>query len=289
MNPGRRIKGPRRSGRGMYELAVVTFLDILGFRELVAGSPPEEVDRKLQALERFTKPQEDVGDDIAAEMEPKALQFSDTIVRVRRVETAANLRYPVGLVFHELLDLLHAQAELIQERVLLRGGVSIGQIRMSGARLFGPGLISAYDLESRYAIYPRIVVAPALIGELKSNRLLRALHHAVEDEAESVRNLLSLADDGLWYVDYVRAIPSELDEPSMYLDFLSMHRDLIISGARESRPGTSKMSKYVWLAHYHNAAIHGLSGGWLEQYGARRDDLLISSDDVSDLQYLPAV
>ena len=126
-----------------YSKAIVTFLDILGFRNLVTTESAEEVDRKLNSVERFTAPIYIKGDDLDRQLEPSVIWFSDSVVRVRQLETEANLASPSGLLFWELLDLVHAQAELVREGILLRGGVAYGDVLLSGSRVFGPAVVRA--------------------------------------------------------------------------------------------------------------------------------------------------
>lgn len=73
-----------------YEQSIVTFLDILGFRDLVMNADPGKVNEKLQALEKFAKPTGKPAGDPDETDEPTVLQFSDTIVRIRRTETKWN-------------------------------------------------------------------------------------------------------------------------------------------------------------------------------------------------------
>ncbi|WP_427501078.1 hypothetical protein ACQE3E_21915 [Methylomonas sp. MED-D] len=267
----------------MYRDAVVTFIDILGFREIVMTSEPDVVRRKLTAIKRFAVPRSVASED-EEEFEPITIQFSDSIVRVRPVDTETNQMYPIGIVFHELLDMVHAQGELVKEGVLLRGGIAYGQIHYDGSVLYGPALIKAYDLESKYAVHPRIVVEPELISELKSNQYLQSKHNSLEQELEYIEKLLRQNDDGIWFVDYIRAVASELDEIEMYPEFLEDHRNLIVNAA-SAHPGFSTVSaKYMWLAKYHNSCIEELSDEWYEHYSLEKSDLMITSDHIPVLQ-----
>lgn len=272
-----------------YELAIVTFLDILGFRDLVDKAEAQEVNAKLEAVERFTRPiLTPPTEDPEETYEPFIRQFSDTFVRIRRVRTKLNQRQPIGLVFHELLDLVHAQGELIREGVLLRGGISFGRIYASEDRLFGPALVAAYELESKFALYPRIVIDPFLLTEFRKNDLLKAAYHDMEEEEQYIRNLIHRGDDGIWFIDYIRAVATELDENDMYPIFLQSHRQLILDGTNRFAGLSHPMSKYLWLASYHNECVSQLKPGWFEHYELKRQHLLINSDDMEALQEIPS-
>jgi hypothetical protein len=188
------------------------------------------------------------------------------------------------LLFQELLDLVHAQGELIMKGVLLRGGVTYGPISFSKSRIFGPALVVAHELESRFALYPRIVIDPALISAFRTKPSLRAVHHSLAEEEKYVSRLVRKGDDGIWFVDYLRAMEPELDEPDMYPAVLKAHRTLIIEGAQKFAGLRDVKSKYLWLATYHNGLVSELPGKWLKHYHLKRSDLLVSPDEIAELQ-----
>lgn len=151
----------------MYQKAIVTFIDILGFKNLVKQSDADRINNILSKIEKATSPPapnelfKNVADNA------KIVSFSDSIIRVRKIETKKNKKCPTGLLFQELMSLVHAQSELLDYEIVIRGCVSFGDIYISKGRVFGPGLIQAYELESKSALYPRIIIDPKLIQEHK--------------------------------------------------------------------------------------------------------------------------
>ena len=264
----------------MYQKAIVTFLDILGFSDVVRKRDPVAVNTILDSLERFTVPEAEE----EPAYEPEVIAFSDSIVRVRKIETKTNKIYPFGLLFNEILDLVHAQGMLIDAEVFLRGGIAFGDIYMSGHRVFGPALVSAYELESKYAKYPRIIVSPFLLRELKTNPLLVALYHDPSTEIRFIRKLLRQGDDGMWFVDYGQAIERELDEPEMYPMFLEKHRALIIRQIRQFKSFDGVKAKYLWLANYHNQLVHEINSRWFQCYDIKRRKLFITLKELPTLR-----
>lgn len=261
----------------MYEKAIVTFLDILGFADIIHQSNPQAVKAVLDRLESFTVP--DIKEESGCE--PEAISFSDSVVRVRRLETEANKTMPFGILFNEILDLVHAQGMLIDSGVLLRGGIAFGDVRISGKQVFGPALASAYELESKYAQYPRIVVSASLFRELKTCPLLVASHHDPDTEISFISDMLTQGDDGMWFIDYGRAIARELDEPEMYPIFLKRHRGVVLRGIRRFRSqNRAVLVKYVWLASYHNKLVQEIDSEWCEQLGVKKHRLLIKSREL---------
>lgn len=194
----------------MYTQAVIAFIDILGFKHLISTGTFEEVSRKIKAVRRLSG----VDDQADGEsFEPKVIQFSDSIIRVRPVECQANMESRYGLMFYEMLDLVHMQGELINHGICVRGGVSIGDVHVDDQTLFGPGFVKAYELESVYANFPRIVVDPALIQQLQKDQRLFSTHNTLADEFEYIAKNIRRESDGIYFIDYLRAFQTEIDEP----------------------------------------------------------------------------
>jgi hypothetical protein len=59
----------------------------------------------------------------------------------------------------------------------------------------------------------------------------------------------------LLFIDYLKAISSEFTEDMHYVGFLRTHRDFIKQKLARYRDTQSIVSKYVWLAEYHNAVV----------------------------------
>lgn len=269
----------------MYEKAIVSFIDILGFRELVEGSTPETVKSALDLVNRFAAPEVE-DEDLDYGFVAEAISFSDCIVRVRRTEKEPNLSNPAGLVFYELLDLLHAQGELLNQGMLIRGGVAYGDIYFEKNQTYGPALNQAYELEAKYAVYPRIVLSPDLIKETKSNELMKSESHTFEMEFEYIGRLIKQGDEGLWFIDYIRAMEDELDDPALFPGYLLKHKEIICDGTTKFKKINKILSKYLWMAKYHNDFIKKLPDEWYAAYEIEQKTLAISSEELTLLQDL---
>jgi hypothetical protein len=141
--------------------------------------------------------------------------------------------------------------------LLIRGGVTVGNIVKSYGQLFGPAVVRAYELESKIAIYPRIVVGEEVFEELENNRGLWM--HDKRDEKQAVRNLLRTGDDGELYVDYLRVIRDELDDPvTEYDEFLNRHQSLITECLQRYSGNDNVRAKYTWMDRYHQLTLRDL-------------------------------
>ena len=129
---------------------------------------------------------------------------------------------------------------------------------------------------------PRIIIGPEVFQEFRRNRKLRAEHHNLADEIHYIKKLVRRGDDGMWFVDYLKAIYSEMDDPvSMYPAFLKRHRDFIIKRAEGVTIHGRALQKYLWLAEYHNLICNEL--------GEEATDLLVASGQLSGMETLPEV
>jgi hypothetical protein len=87
----------------MYREAIITFVDILGFKRIIQKSSAEEVQNILRKMGYFS------GVDYLEDGEgslPKVIQFSDSIIRIRPLDSKTNLEFRYGALFHELNDLV---------------------------------------------------------------------------------------------------------------------------------------------------------------------------------------
>jgi hypothetical protein len=266
----------------VYRPCVVTFLDILGFREIVKAWPPDDIATMLRRTQGFAAPAEEEpepGSLLEGTNWTRAFAFSDSIVRMRPYDSD----FSEGSLFYEIIDLVHAQANLAVDGIFLRGGVSVGEAFFEESRAFGPGFVRAYQLESSVAVYPRIVVGPEVFEALRSDPRLSADQHDAADEIHYQKRLLRMGDDGLWFVDYLRAMDSELDEPLDYPGMLLRHRNAIISRGNEAPPASAALSKYLWLARYHNSTCRN-------RYGQNTTaNLLIADGEIPGLDSLPEI
>ena len=254
----------------MYKEAIITFIDILGFKNLVLKSSFEVVSDALAAIERFSGINDQSFDDDEDD-NPKVIQFSDSIIRIRPI--SSKNRY--GAMYFEMSDLVHIQGELIKHKICIRGGVAIGLVHNDEKLIFGPGFISAYELESIYANYPRIVLQPNLIKRFIEDESLYAEDHSAEEEINHIKKFISKGDDGIYFVNYMRAFLDELDYKEYQPKFIKSHKDLIVSNALGASELNSVTAKYLWMANYHNRIVSSLSSDY---FGTRKEKYFLISE-----------
>ncbi|MES2440921.1 MAG: hypothetical protein V4584_17785 [Verrucomicrobiota bacterium] len=233
----------------MYSEHLIAFIDILGYSELVAQADFDQVDRCVRIfLDAFAArdPDQMLG--------RRTTYFSDTIVTTIPVTHPEHGHQLHGLLFHEIYALCLAQAELFDRLgVIVRGGLTVGDLIHDETRIFGPGVIQAYKLEQS-ASFPRIVVDRRLFARYFADRALVADHHIRRSQDYSyIRPLLYRESNGDRSVDYLGQALYNLDDPEYYPVLLGKHRDSIRDGL--GHQSSSVRAKYLWLTRYHDHTV----------------------------------
>lgn len=236
----------------VYSPHLVTYLDILGFRNLIEQKSPKFISGVIQLWKHETTPRKDdrhYGEDYK--------RFSDLIVGTCPVNSKVNAQHRPGLVFVELYRVMFAQVRMIEGGILLRGAVTVGDLVKNNREIYGPALIRAYELESQVAVVPRIVVDDRLLTEMRGNPLLR--RHSFKEEMEYLSPLLRKDEEHITFVDYLNGVLPE--DPDGAPIFLKKHKDLIERGLWDFRNDTRIRKKFRWLQRYHNSYVQTLPKG----------------------------
>lgn len=260
----------------MYRRSLISFIDILGFRHLIANSTFEQVSKKLAKVKHFSGTEDEDGDGL----EPRVIQFSDSIIRIRPLDGKANSEFPYGMLFHELYDLVFLQGELVKHGLCLRGGIAIGDVHFDAKTIFGPGFVRAYEMESQFANFPRIVLDPQVLQQLMKDKAMIANHHDIAEEVTHIRKLVRKDADGLFFVDYLNAFLPEVDVPEFQPLFLRDHKKLILEGVGKTAALTGVSAKYLWLANYHNDLVAKMPRSWFAAYDTSYDEIAISQKEL---------
>lgn len=263
-----------------YEECLVTFFDVLGFRNLLQTRSGAEI-RELLSLFRRVSEGDAVrptrSDEMRMISEVHAEIVSDAIVRTRTTET----QYHAGPLVWELIDLLHIQIDCLNNGILVRGAMTIGHMHLGigfDGPVFGPGLVQAYEMEDREVVFPRVAIHEDVIARHREDSSLWREGHDYEEEARHLRNLLREDESGLHYIDYLRASLSEFDNGYLdWLSFLYRHKELVERGL-SSNPNATIRRKFSWLKNYHNGvideALSRLEPDATIEDGLRLDELL---------------
>lgn len=251
----------------VYKPSYVTFLDILGFKQFVTEHSADEVAKVLDIVQENALYE----DDIKKIIDLESLVVSDAVIRGKGLEK----NFGEAILQTELVSLVLIQIRLVYNGIFIRGGVAIGYAYISPGRFFGPAYQEAYELESKTADYPRIVLADDVVDTFDENEtILGGSGHG--QAREELRQLITKREDGVWFLDYLRASESECDDEYQFLAFIARHRDLIKANLSKFAACPSVLRKYEWLKSYHNDFVAGLNSDVLEQYDTKKSALEVS-------------
>ena len=250
-----------------FERCVVTFIDILGYRQLLKTRSAGEIVKIVKLLREFTagdadnheKPRQ--MDEIRLYTQSFSESVSDAVVRVRTIDTQSQ----DGPFAYELIDLMHAIVECIGQGILVRGGVTIGPVHVGidgKGPIFGNAMVRAYEIEQNEAIYPRIVIDDDALEAYLTDPTLWQDGGFNQYEARMALQFIGVDQDGTHFLDYLRSAgPGEFDDGvAGQFDFLRRHRKVILDNFATADAKAHR--KLVWLANYHNRFVQELRRGY---------------------------
>ena len=210
-----------------YEERVFAFIDVLGWSKLIADSAVDRTAmRRLARIQLLLRADQQLHTTVAHPLGECMTHFSDSVILSwPRPSRQRNLERIV-------LSLAETVRRLFLNRFLVRGAVVQGKVFHRPHVAFGPALVEAYLLESRSAIYPRVLVADSLA----SGRTLS--HVRVDADGYSFVDFLALGRTAAWYPDLLTKVRAFL------LD-------------EKEREGLSQdvRAKYAWMVSYVNTLL----------------------------------
>jgi hypothetical protein len=217
-----------------YEEKAVAFIDILGFKEHVKRSQADLAHmRKLLTVlhELQAKTNGQVMEENGFHG-MKFTHFSDSLV----------VSFSCKDMYLLILHLVWTQLDLAHAGFFVRGGVTVGQVYHEGNIVVGPAMIEAYELESKVAKYPRIILHESYIE--KALEPQNRHHQTAEEEWEYFDKLLKRDIDGFYYIDFFQA--QELDDPE-YIRVHIGHIEHEVNRILSSNPSPDVYSKMHWM------------------------------------------
>ncbi len=263
-----------------YIKAFVTFIDVLGFKDMVNSREPQNINTILDAMQMFTSlPQRRREPFNSIENLPIAFQFSDSIIRIQPV---ADEEHTLDFFRGELDSLLLAQGNLACNGVLIRGGITHGDVCIHKQRIFGPAFVRAHTIESTLAKYPRIVVDETLCTNITENPVAQAVGMGMWLDARAqIFEALYRSDDGQWSMNYLPYMyDAEHDTDVTGTDVLLAHRNAIrrlLSEVLKSKH-EDRIAKVRWVASYHNSIVARNFQALNSKLEEENDSLLVELD-----------
>ena len=243
-----------------YEKRIVFFIDLLGFKNLInktKNADGSDNETEIQKIVNAYNSIRDVWDLDSDKDDKKNLFvtknskeitiFSDSIV-------ISFLAKEESEIFYTLLEVKWMIMRLINRNILSRGAVSFGNLIHNDKFVFGPALVEAYTLESKAAIYPRIILDRDIIDLARKAKQSR---HSEEQEVEFIESLLEKDLDGMYYIDYFTKAQSELDAPEYdFPDYIQTLEKITKDGLRIDK--IDVRAKYIWMKEKYNRMVENI-------------------------------
>lgn len=250
-----------------YELRIIAFIDILGFKEIVKQSETDttKIELLFSILEylkdwetsnrwdlKYLEIEEDAQkkgiNNFDIRGKSNSTSFSDSIVVSVKVSNDVN-----EMVSTLIVNLSYIGAILMEKGVLFRGGLTIGNIiHNENGTVFGQGLIDAFLLETRGAKYPRIILSDKLIKylnyPLKAKRDRYPYHQYLnrfEDGCVGFHQMIHFQVIESW---------SEMTDENLKESLVNV-RKTIINGLDSSFEKPEVFEKYKWLQDQYDKLI----------------------------------
>lgn len=159
---------------GKYKKSIVAFLDILGFKRIVGQNDFENVFKIFQSIITEDKAKlalyraVELYDDKSriSPMEAILYRYNDVLEAAQIDIMSDSIVVSAPDICPESLAVVIDICGVIQEMlleidnpILLRGAIAVGDFYSDGKLIFGKALVDAYLAQEQYAVYPRIIVS----------------------------------------------------------------------------------------------------------------------------------
>mgnify|MGYP007101861098 CR=1 FL=1 len=172
---------------------VVAFLDLLGTSEAIKN---DEHDANLNSINKILQAAFDICADTSTYSEPISIKaFSDNIVFSIELPDEIDEQMRMKRVHNILEACACFQMAAFSLGISTRGGITVGAFFTNDIFVWGKGLIRAYTLENKIAIFPRIVLDSNVVSLLP------------ERDDNGNKYLAATDSDGIVFLDYLSFIP----------------------------------------------------------------------------------
>lgn len=214
-----------------YEKKVIAYIDLLGFKSFInfTDKSANSKDAKIFFVNKLFILLKELTENkrYSNTKSREVTQFSDLIV----ISFAAN---DFDSFYEEFSNIQLLCINCVNQGFLLRGSIIYGDVVHKDNVIFGPGLVEAYESENTIAIFPRIIIDEVIIRDFNE----------VKPRIFNVKNVASIDEDGLYYVDYFSKAKSSLDETTSDFEKYILNLARIINDIWES---PKLEGKATWL------------------------------------------
>ena len=167
--------------------------------------------------------------------------FSDNILIAHEVSDKSN-KHEVFTAYNNIANFLKTFApKFVQQGILFRGGVTLGDIAINEIMVWGNGLVEAVKIEENLSIYPRIVLSEKLVSIFDSYNLDA---YEFENKFSCIRDA-----DGCVFIDYI----NYTEPPTAQITIEEGY--LVILEKIKDEKSPKILQKYIWHKNYLKKAM----------------------------------
>lgn len=210
-------------GLPIQKKCVVAFIDLLGVSYKIEVGSQWALDWVWLFYKSITQ-------EIKQHENVKFKIFSDNILICKEIDE----NNPKQCVL-EIIEVLDKIEELMftSKALFIRGAVVVDDLHFSDNFVYGKALVRAYELENKYAVYPRVVIDNSALELVNDEKL-----PIVQDK------------DGLYFYDYIQFCIVENKEE--WLKKIRTFKFNVLLNIRGNLTNASVLNKMEWAVNYYN-------------------------------------
>ena len=257
---------------------MIVFFDILGYKNIVSRLSSNEESELITSINDIVKKCHKLRKKLAEGFEVNVYSFSDNFIIALKIDDETPWQ-SIFVFFVAILQEIQF-AIIIKHGLFIRGALVKGQLYAQKNFVYGRGLIRAYEIENRVAIYPRIIVDKELLSSILGTDepetsdfedLFVTLGEIfVEDvkgefSQQEYYRRLTISDnvrirkdfDGNYFISYLHQLEVLKhkhyynNDNSMKLD-LAIHLNWALINLLQHNSDKKIAKKYLWCCAYHN-------------------------------------
>lgn len=232
------------NGKPIHRFSYCAFLDLLGFSARTRASYKNNSGNQL--LQDFHKIFSNQIVRMKGQTKESLLyfkSFSDNVL-LAHPQISKDMESEFAFILWSIQEYQFAMA---LKGFFIRGGLSVGQLFVDDDNVYGEALIDAYELESKIAINPMVVLCDNTM-KLVDNHLT----YYNGGWAPQLNDVL-VNSDGRYFINYLSECVLDTEEGyNLDIESLAIHRDRITDALSEYSSKPTVFSKFTWLSDYHN-------------------------------------
>lgn len=240
-----------KNGQPVQRLSYRAHLDILGFSARIRASykdgTADELLRQFHAIfeKRINQLESDVHESLLY-----FKSFSDNVLLAHPC-FSHDMESEFGFILWSISEF---QLEMALQGFFIRGGLSVGNLFVDDNSVYGEALIDAYELESKVAVNPIVVLCNQTMKLVDQH-----LGYYQAGSAPQLRDVLVNAD-GRYFINYLSECIFDTDGGmELHVSSLRKHKEQIEHALSLYAGQPAVFAKFSWLSAYHNHFCESVS------------------------------